>query len=214
MDFLGQNLEQLRSQCGGICSLKTVLKIADQVLHRIEDLHSRGVIHRDIKPENFAVGCGSNSEKLHIIDLGLANEYCDRGTGLHIPLCKDVEFVGNIPYVSARAHQGIEQSRRDDLEAIGYMLVGLLRGELPWERCSSGEDDFAEEWFKLSAKQKFLKPLSYICNGCPKEFEEYMKYCKNLKFAEEPDYQYLRGLFKDVFRREGFVDDERFDWSD
>merc|ERR1711937_1018352 len=110
---------------------------------------------------------------------------------------------------------GAQTSEANDncgVAAANQIVGGLLRGELPWEKLS-GEDDSAEEWFKLSSKQKSVKPLSCICEGCPKEFEKYLRYCKNLKFAEEPDYQYLRGLFKDVFRREGFVDDGCFDWS-
>lgn len=212
MDLLGLNLAELCSRCGGRFSLKTVLMIADQVLQRLEDLHSRGVVHRDIKPENFTVGRGSTAGTIHAIDLGLANDYRDPETGRHISLRKDVGFMGTVAYASARAHSGMEQSRRDDLEAVGYMLIGLLRGQLPWER-STDASYSDEEWFQHCGKQKSLLLPYMICEGCPREFQKYLKYCKGLKFAEEPDYKYLRDLFNEVFDREGFVDDGLFDWS-
>merc|ERR1719203_1476160 len=187
--------------------------IADQVLERFADLHSRGIVHRDIKPENFVVGRGRMSDTIHVIDLGLANEYCHRETLEHIRFRKGVPFTGTVTYASARAHSGVEQSRRDDLEAIGYMLVGLLRGQLPWERSAKTSWSY-EEYFDHCAKQKNQRPLCLICEGCPKEFEQYLKYCRKLKFAEEPDYHHLRQLFKKASKREGFTDDGVFDWCE
>merc|ERR1712046_72252 len=108
---------------------------------------------------------------------------------------------------------GKEQSRRDDLEAVGYMLVELLMGELPWDK--SGNSDWTDdEWFEHTRRHKKLLPLRAICQGCPKEFEQYLKYCRKLKFAEQPDYDYLCQLFRNVSKRAGVAPDgDDFDWA-
>mmetsp|Transcript_11847 Transcript_11847/g.26935 ORF Transcript_11847/g.26935 Transcript_11847/m.26935 type:complete len:428 (+) Transcript_11847:150-1433(+) len=210
MELLGENLSDLQARYGPCFTLKTVLMIADQVLSRVEDLHARGLIHCDIKPENFMVGYGAQASTVFLIDLGLASEYCDMETRAHIPMAKDIEFVGNAEYASARALGGCEQSRRDDLEAVAYMLIRFLVGHLPWDRQENDVD--GEQWFDHIAKQKALLPVPLICQGCPKEFEQYLKYCRKLKFDAEPDYAHLRRLFRSCSKREGFQDDGIFDW--
>lgn len=212
MDLLGHNLAELHRLCGNHFTLKTVLMVADQVLQRVEGLHSRGIVHRDIKPENFMVGCADEASTIHAIDFGLANEYCEMETLQHIPRRSGLEFTGTVVYASLHAHLGVEQSRRDDLESVGYMLISLLRGELPWEgTCDADCSDDA--WVKHCEEQKAQMPLAEICTGCPEEFEQYLRYCRNLKFEEEPDYQYLRSLFEDVLTREGLANDGILDWS-
>mmetsp|Transcript_69237 Transcript_69237/g.166025 ORF Transcript_69237/g.166025 Transcript_69237/m.166025 type:complete len:439 (-) Transcript_69237:34-1350(-) len=212
MELLGENLSNLQLRYGPCFTLKTVLMIADQVLKRVEDLHACCLIHCDIKPENFMVGLGENASTIYLIDLGLASEYCDCVTNAHIPLAKDIEFVGNAEYASARALGGFEQSRRDDLEAVAYMLIRLLVGHLPWD--PKENEAVGEEWFDDAAKQKSLLPVPMICQGCPKEFEQFLKYCRKLKFDAEPDYDHLRQLFRGLFEREEFQDDGRFDWTE
>lgn len=213
VDLLGYNLSELHSMCGNRMSLKTVLMIADQVLQRLEGLHSRGIVHRDIKPQNFMIGRGDKAHTIYAIDLGLANEYWDVETHQHIPFRQGLEFTGTAAYLSARAHSGAEQSRRDDLESVGYMLIGLLQGDLPWER-SCDPSCSNQEWRGHCAKQKVTMPLSMICKGCPKQFEQYLMYCRTLEFAQEPDYQYLRRLFKEALQHQVLVDDGTFDWSE
>mmetsp|Transcript_36420 Transcript_36420/g.58353 ORF Transcript_36420/g.58353 Transcript_36420/m.58353 type:complete len:475 (+) Transcript_36420:1-1425(+) len=212
MDWLGRNLLDLQNMCGGCFGLRTVLKVADQVLQRVEALHAIGVIHRDIKPENFVIGRGNEASTIYMIDFGLASEYRNKSTRRRIPHVQHANFSGTPAYASVRAHMCEEQSWRDDLEAIGYMLVSLLRGSLPWEQDLKHRSS-DEEWLEYCAKRKTLLPSFLICTGCPKEFSEYLSYCKQLKFDQTPDYQKLRCMFKKVFEREGFSDDETFEWS-
>jgi len=133
VDLLGPSLEDLFCLCGKKFSMKTVLLLADQLIQRIEYIHSKSYIHRDIKPENFLMGLGKKSNVAYVIDFGLSKKYRDTKTLQHIPYRENKNLTGTARYASINAHLGIEQSRRDDLEAIGYVLLYLSKGFLPWQ---------------------------------------------------------------------------------
>lgn len=101
------------------------------MLQRIEYVHHRHFLHRDIKPDNFLIGSGKRSNKVFIIDFGLAKRYLQRD-GTHIPYRDNKNLTGTARYASINTHLGIEQGRRDDLESLGYVLMYFLRGSLPW----------------------------------------------------------------------------------
>jgi casein kinase 1/casein kinase 1 epsilon len=208
MEYLGPSLEDLFEFTGKKFGLKTVLMIGLQILNRIETLHENGIVHRDIKPDNFLIGTGSNKNRIYMIDFGLSKDYVVNGG--HIPMKTGRTFTGSFRYSSLRNHKGVEQSRRDDLESIGYMLIYFLKGELPWQGLKgSTKSRRANAIYDVKKNCK----LADLCKDIPVEFAKYVKYTRDLKFDDKPDYHYLRSLFIGLFKHEGYDLDYVYDWN-
>lgn len=210
IDLLGPSLSDLFHYCDDIFSLKTVLMIADQLLGLLEYLHSQNFIHRDIKPGNFCVGVNEDEKNIYIIDFGLAKRYRDEDSNEHIPYSKKKRFVGTARYESLRAHQGIEQSRRDDLESLGFILVHFLKGKLPWQGMKAKSRKELHE--KIRNKKNSVQ-IKVLCEGLPPEFEAYFTYCRQLGFDENPNYEYLRLIFRNLFIENDYIRNFEYDWD-
>ena len=190
MDFLGPNLLELFEYCG--ChkfTISTVCLLALQILNRIENIHKHYYLHRDIKPENFLIGMQEKANIIYLIDFGLSKRYKNPKTHQHIPYREGRSLTGTARYVSINTHLGIEQSRRDDLESIGYVFVYFLKGVLPWQGLKNGNR------YTRIMEKKLQIPTEILCYGLPEELIFYLNYCKSLRFEDRPDYDYLRGLF-------------------
>lgn len=233
MDLLGPSLEYLFNICSRKFSMKTILMLADQMISRLEYLHSKNFIHRDIKPENFLMDsschyffCKDTPERkrnkinpqnqpysklsqLFLVDFGLAKKYRGKSKQ-HIPYREDKHLVGTARYASINAHLGIEQSRRDDLEALGYVLIYFNGHSLPWQGLAAATRNQQYDHIK---EKKIEIPIEDLCKDVPKEFAMYLKYCRKLGFEETPDYGHLRQLFQILFKNLNYQYDYIFDWT-
>lgn len=210
MELLGPSLEDLFNFCSRRFTMKTVLMLADQMISRVEYVHNKNFIHRDIKPDNFLMGNGKSCNKVYFIDFGLAKKYRDNRTHQHIPYREDKNLTGTARYASINAHLGREQSRRDDLESLGYVLMYFNRTSLPWQGLKAVTKK--QKYEKISEK-KVSTPVEVLCRGFPAEFAMYLNYCRNLQFTDTPDYMYLRQLFRILFRTLNYQYDYVFDWT-
>ncbi|KAI1720954.1 protein kinase domain-containing protein [Ditylenchus destructor] len=210
VDILGKSVEEYFIMCERKFSLKTVLHLAQQMLSAIEFVHSRGLIHRDIKPDNFVMGLRLMHNKLYMIDFGLAKKYRDSRSLEHIPYREGKSLTGTARYASINAHIGAEQSRRDDLESLGYVLVYLCAGVLPWQGLPA--KDKKEKYTRISQKKQ-ATTIEKLCQGLPAEFVAYLKYSRSLRFEETPDYKYLDTLFQNLRRTVSTTNELVYDWS-
>ena len=207
--LLGESLGRIFYKNKNSFSLKDICMFSIQILHRIEHVHSKYIIHRDIKPENFLIG---NPDKylIYIIDFGLSKKYKSSRTNKHVQFRLTKKFTGTARYASLNAIRGAEQSRRDDLEAIGYMLLFFFsNGKLPWQGVSCKAK--AEKYSKIYYMKKTLD-FDDFCKNMPKEIITYMLYCRELDFEQKPDYNYLRGLFENILKSNGTFNDLHFSW--
>ncbi len=210
MELLGNSLEDYFQKMKKSFSIKTTCMLGLQMLDRIEWVHSKNLIHRDIKPDNFVMGRGDKNHIVYIIDFGLSKKYFSVSKNLHIKFTQNKKLTGTARYASINAIKGCEQSRRDDLEAIGYVLMYFLRGSLPWQglKNKKGED----RYIKIYEKKKNTTPEE-LCKNFPEEFTEFIKYTRHIQFESKPDYDYLRGLLKHILNKYNECIDYYYDWD-
>jgi len=145
-------------------------------------------------------GNDTNKNNVYIIDFGLAKCY-KNSDGEHIPFREGKNLTGTARYASINTHIGYEQSRRDDLETIGHVLLYFLRGSLPWQGLPGRSQN---EKYNNIKKKKLEVTVDELCKGHPEEFREFMNYCRKLQFTEDPDYKYVLGLFEGCMKKNGW----------
>ncbi|THH30032.1 hypothetical protein EUX98_g4143 [Antrodiella citrinella] len=147
-----------------------------------------------------------------MIDFGFSKQYIDPTTKRHIPDSKKPrDFLGNYYFTSVNVHcRGKVPSRRDDLEAVALMIIHLLTpGGLSWIRNGVPKTDLAHNRLK---REKQCATPEELCRGLPEEFEEFLRYCRRLKFAERPDYGRWIDEFKNLTHSRGFPSSDAFVW--
>jgi casein kinase I family protein HRR25 len=210
IDLLGPSLEDLFNFCNRKFSYKTVLLLADQLLCRLEFIHAKSFIHRDIKPDNFLMGIGRRGNQVNVIDFGLAKRFRDPRTHLHIPYRENKNLTGTARYASINTHLGVEQSRRDDLESLAYVLIYFCRGALPWQGLKA---QTKKQKYDRIMEKKMTTSTEALTRGLPCEFTLFLNYARSLRFDDKPDYVYLRRMMRDLFVRQAYQYDYVFDWT-
>ncbi|KAG7107929.1 Casein kinase I 1 like protein [Verticillium longisporum] len=211
IDLLGPSLEDLFDHCGRRFTIKTVVMVAKQMLSRVQTIHEKNLIYRDIKPDNFIIGRPGTkaANVIHVIDFGMAKQYRDPKTKQHIPYRERKSLSGTARYMSINTHLGREQSRRDDLEALGHVFMYFLRGGLPWQGLKAATNK--QKYEKIGEKKQTTQ-IRDLCEGFPDELNKYLTYVRNLGFEDTPDYDYLRELFTQALKNTGEVEDGEYDW--
>ncbi|XP_017133376.1 casein kinase I [Drosophila elegans] len=193
MDLLGPSLERLFQFCDRAFTIKTVLLLAEQMVRRVEYVHGRGFLHRDIKPDNFLMGRGKMSKQVYLIDFGLSKKYLDVSTGVHIPYREERALTGTARFASISVHAGVEPSRRDDMVAIGYVLMYFNRGSLPWQDLKASTK---QQKYERIHEKKVSMSIEALCEGYPCEFTMYLNFCRGMGFYERPSYDAICRMFR------------------
>jgi serine/threonine protein kinase len=155
------------------------------------------------------MGLSKKGNQLYVIDFGLSKKYLDLRTGQHIPYMDGKSLTGTARYASINTHLGIEQSRRDDLEAIGYVMIYFAKGVLPWQGLKNSPN---QGKYDSITEKKLNTSLKELCSGLPSEFIYYLDYCRKLGFEDTPNYLMLRQMFRDLYVKQGFTFDTNYDW--
>ena len=200
--YIGPSLRYYMKLCGRKFSLATTLKLSIQILDILQQIHDNGVILIYLKPGNLLMGLGENKDYVYIIDFDFAKFYIKDGE--HIKEEKVENIVGNRDFISINVHNYIQPSRRDDIESFVYNLIYFMKGELPWSDIYHTED--------IKSK-KISTSLDELCDGLPEEFKEILKYARNMKFEERPDYEYIKGLLQKVIEKNNIdINAVKYDW--
>ena len=209
-EIIGNSLEDLFRCCKFKFTLLTTLMVVEQMLCLIEFIHSRNIIHRSVSPENFVMGRGNKKHQVYAFNFDIAKFYRHPKTGLHIPFTDFKGFRGTPLYASINAHLGIEQSRRDDIESLGYIFVYFMKGNLPWQGLRTKN---IEEKLEIIKEKKITIGLETLCFGLPGEIKTFIQYARDLQFEDCPDYNYLKNLIRKIGENNHLVFNyNKFDW--
>ena len=152
MELLGKSLDKLFEENHYKFSIKTVCMLGEQMITRLQYIHNKHILHRDIKPDNFIMGIDNNKDIVYLIDFGLSKKYRSSRTLQHIKYSENKKLIGTARYASIHALAGCEQGRRDDMEALSYVLLYFLRGYLPWQGLKVNKKE--DRYKKILEKKK------------------------------------------------------------
>ena len=189
MQPLGPSLERVMRD---ITQFDVMRWLFVRMLDAVQGLHDKGFLHRDIKPENFLLGAtGIQGKEVYLVDYGLCKRYRMSSTD-HIPYKEGKRLTGTVRYASVHVHLGEEQSRRDDLESLGYVGVFLIKRKLPW--MGLGGKDKGEMHQRVMTAKVHCSSED-LCEGLPVAFLQFFRHVRSLTFDASPDYALLRSFF-------------------
>ena len=213
MQLLGKSLEDIFEQIlhKEKMTINCVCNLVIQMIEILEQIHNKNIIHRDIKPSNFLFGNeGSNNNLLYLIDFGLAKKYREYNNSKHYEINEEKRLIGTARFASINAMNGLSQSRRDDLESLGYVLIYFLKGKLPWQNLLIKNKE--ERYEKIRQIKNDIE-IKDLCGECPLEIGEYITYVKNLKYEEEPNYDFMKNIFRNLLNKLDFKFGYSYDWD-
>lgn len=165
LTLLGSSVSRLQNkQPEKKFPLHVVCSYGCQLLDILRQIHDRGIIHRDLSPANICVSQSSEDE-VYLIDFGLATEY------KHLDEKSSDNSAGTTIFMSKNSYS-MARTRRDDVEALGYVLLLLYLGTLPWIP-SPTEGNKREYCIKGKSE-----PVEKICSGAPPQFADFLTYCR------------------------------------
>lgn len=207
MDLLGPSIDALFNKQKKQFSLQTIIKLTISMIEILKYIHDKGYIHRDLKPDNFTIGKDSKNN-IFCIDFGLAKKYVNK-SGTHIEFAKSRKFCGTAKYASIAAHEHVEQSRKDDLESLIYMLIYLYKGKLPWSNIKNHDK---KKKYKKIYKEKLSYTAEELCEKMPREYTIFLNYIKTMEFNEKPPYSSFIKMFTKLYNKQNFSHD-LYDWE-
>ena len=210
MQLVGKDISTLKGQMESKkFSIKTVAMIGYQILHILEIIHREGIVHRSLGESHIVIGHGDSQKKIFLIGFHLATKFKDNNGNLP-PMKSSDNFSGMAYFASINALKGFPQTPRDDLESLGYILLNLLKGKLPWKDKRSKTSEERKEL----AKYKESISAEELCKGLPQQMKEYIEYCRNLEYDKDPDYKKLKKLCEDMITKNNEKFDYIYDWSE
>ena len=206
--LLGKTLYSLFLESDKNFTLKDICLIAIQCLERLECVHSKGIIHCDIKPENFVIG-SKDKRFIYLIDFGMSKKYRSDRTKNHIQFSITKTMTGTARYASTNALSGLQLSRRDDLESLSYIILYFLTKKLPWQGIVA--KSMAKRYKKIFYKKKELEKWEKF-KEIPLQIQTFIKYCRSLKFTQDPDYKKMKYFFYDLMKEKEIESNLYFSW--
>ncbi|KIK97934.1 hypothetical protein PAXRUDRAFT_824434 [Paxillus rubicundulus Ve08.2h10] len=214
MELGGESVKELARQNGGGLQLKTVILLALKMIPLLQHIHSRGIIHRDVKPDHMLLSL-SDPSRILFIDYGIAcprSQESSESAQRYDPEAERRRVIGTLKWASLNTHYGLHLSWRDDLESLAYVLLFLLRGNLPWVSSPEGSTITGAAVRVRMAKMKWSG--SQLAQGHPPEFGQFLDQTRALAIDETPPYERYVEVFENLYRRSGFSDtDKSFDWT-
>ena len=209
MQYMDKSLEDI-FHIRKTFSIKTTAMIGFQLIGVLHFIHDKNFIHRDVKPDNCVMGAEELNENLYLIDFGLAKKYRSSRTLKQYPMTRKKKLTGTARYASIHALEGYEQSRRDDMESVGYVMAYLLRGGLPWQGLKIKTK---ENKYKNILEKKKEISSEELFKGFPVEFAEILDNVKKLDYLDEPEYEMLRNKLLSLCKRLNYKFDYIYDWT-
>lgn len=207
MKMYHKNIDDLKSDAGSSFSLRTTLQLGLSILKILEKLHNQNIIHRDIKPENIMIDKNNN---VLLIDYGLAKKFTDLDNAKLFKRECSKTRCGTVRYMSIGCHKRTRLSRKDDLLSLGYVLIYLYVGNLPWQGL-----DISDRKEKDSAVSEIKQYYGYtkLCKKLPPFFTNYFKEIQKLSQSDRPNYSKIKKMFKKELNPESFKQNIDYDWS-